>query len=95
MLAMARAFICRPAVLLLDEISMGLAPIIVERLFEGVTTLKQAGITMLLVEQYLTYALGVADLCYVMAKGRIAFVGEPSELRGGDASAGYLVAQPG
>jgi branched-chain amino acid transport system ATP-binding protein len=91
MLAMARALICRPRVLLLDEISMGLAPIIVDRLYDCVAQLKAAGITMLLVEQYLTHALGVADLCYVMAKGRISFVGEPAELRSGGALAGgYL-----
>jgi branched-chain amino acid transport system ATP-binding protein len=91
MLAMSRAFICRPKVLLLDEISMGLAPIIVERLYEGVAQLKASGITMLLVEQYLTHALGVADLCFVLAKGRIAFVGEPCELRSPTTlTAGYL-----
>jgi branched-chain amino acid transport system ATP-binding protein len=94
MLAMSRAFISRPRVLLLDEISMGLAPIIVDRLYAGVTLLKQAGITLLLVEQYLTHALRVADLCYVMAKGRIVFVGEPAELRNRDLGAGYLSSAP-
>ena len=91
MLAMSRAFISRPRVLLLDEISMGLAPIIVDRLYEGVEALKRAGITIVLVEQYLTHALGVADYCYVMAKGQITFVGEPEELRSpGALAAGYL-----
>jgi len=91
MLAISRAFISQPKVLLLDEISMGLAPIIVDRLYDGVRRLRDLGITIFLVEQYLTHALGVADLCYVMNKGRIAFVGEPGELRSGAAvSAGYL-----
>ena len=93
MLAMSRAFISRPRVLLLDEISMGLAPLIVDRLYAGVAQLKDTGITLLVVEQYLTHALRVADLCYVMAKGRVAFVGEPSELRSGQTAAvGYLSA---
>jgi branched-chain amino acid transport system ATP-binding protein len=80
MLAMARAFLASPTVLLLDEISMGLAPIIVEQLFAFVARLKAAGMTIVLVEQYLTYALGLADVCYMMNKGRITFVGEPAEL---------------
>jgi branched-chain amino acid transport system ATP-binding protein len=91
MLAMSRAFIARPRLLLLDEISMGLAPLIVDRLYDGVRQMRATGITLLLVEQYLTHALRVADLCFVMAKGRVVFVGEPGELRsGGAATAGYL-----
>jgi branched-chain amino acid transport system ATP-binding protein len=80
MLAMARAVVNEPRVLLLDEISMGLAPLIVEQLFETVEALAAAGTTILLVEQYLTYALRLSDLVYVLAKGRVAFVGEPEEL---------------
>jgi branched-chain amino acid transport system ATP-binding protein len=68
-------------VLLLDEISMGLAPQIVHQLFDAVAQLKDEGMTIVLVEQYLTYALRLADICYVMAKGRVAFLGEPAELR--------------
>ncbi len=81
MLALCRAFIANPRVVLLDEISMGLAPIIVDRLYDGVVQLRDAGATLLVVEQHLTHALRVADLCYVVAKGRIVFVGEPAELR--------------
>ena len=81
MLALSRAFIANPQVVLLDEISMGLAPIVVDRLYEGVIELRAAGATLLVVEQHLTHALRVADLCYVVAKGRIVFVGEPAELR--------------
>jgi branched-chain amino acid transport system ATP-binding protein len=80
MLAMARAVVNEPRVLLLDEISMGLAPLIVEQLFETVEALAAAGTTILLVEQYMTYALRLSDLVYVLAKGRVAFVGEPEEL---------------
>ncbi len=80
MLALGRAFLAEPRVLLLDEISMGLGPMIVDELFERVAQLKEEGRTVVLVEQYLTFALGLADLCYVMGKGRVTFAGEPAEL---------------
>jgi branched-chain amino acid transport system ATP-binding protein len=82
MLAMSRAFAARPTLLMVDEISMGLAPLIVEQLFEGIATLRDDGLTIVLVEQYFTYALRLADVCYVLAKGTVAFVGEADELRG-------------
>src|SRR5256885_12316439 len=84
MLALSRAFLARPKVLLLDEISMGLAPQLVAQLFTGVRQLRDLGTTIVLVEQYLTYALDLADLCYVMGKGSIVFTGEPGELRGAE-----------
>ena len=87
MLALSRAFLGNPRVLLMDEISMGLAPRIVEQLFESVNELRQRGLTIVLVEQYLTYALRFADICYVLSKGRIEFVGEPAELRDSEALA--------
>ena len=85
MLSLSRAFLAQPQVLLLDEISMGLAPRIVEHLFESVAELRARGLTIVLVEQYLTYALRMADICYVLAKGRVEFVGEPDELRASEA----------
>ena len=87
MLALSRAFLGNPRVLLLDEISMGLAPRIVEQLFESVAELRERGLTIVLVEQYLTYALRLADICYVLAKGGVEFVGEPGELRDSEALA--------
>jgi branched-chain amino acid transport system ATP-binding protein len=83
MLALSRAFLTSPKVLLMDEISMGLAPQLVEDLFEAVQTLRSRGATIVLVEQFLTYALRFADICYVLGKGRVTFVGEPAELRAG------------
>jgi len=91
MLALSRAFLAAPRVLLLDEISMGLAPRVVEQLFDSVAALREEGLTIVLVEQYLTYALRLADICYVLSKGRVAFVGEPSELRtSGTLASSYL-----
>jgi branched-chain amino acid transport system ATP-binding protein len=87
MLALSRAFLGNPRVLLMDEISMGLAPRIVEQLFDSVNELRERGLTIVLVEQYLTYALRFADICYVLAKGRIEFVGEAAELRDSEALA--------
>jgi branched-chain amino acid transport system ATP-binding protein len=81
MLALSRALVCEPKLLMMDEISMGLAPIIVDQLFDAVAALRSQGTTILLVEQYLTHALRLADICYVMSKGEVAFVGEPAELR--------------
>jgi branched-chain amino acid transport system ATP-binding protein len=80
MLSLSRALLANPDVLLMDEISMGLAPIVVDELFASVAMLKAAGITMVIVEQFLTYALRLADIAYVMGKGRVTFCGEPSEL---------------
>jgi branched-chain amino acid transport system ATP-binding protein len=87
MLALSRAFLGNPRLLLMDEISMGLAPRIVEQLFDSVNELRERGLTIVLVEQYLTYALRFADICYVLTKGRIEFVGEPDELRDSEALA--------
>ncbi len=81
MLAIGRALMARPKVMLLDEPSMGLAPVIVQEVFETIRRLKAAGTTMLLVEQFARSALEVADHAYVMERGRIATQGTPAELR--------------
>jgi branched-chain amino acid transport system ATP-binding protein len=90
MLALSRALVGRPRVVLVDELSMGLAPLVVEQLFEQIAALRDAGQTVLLVEQYLGHALRHADLCYVLAKGRVAFVGEPGELERLSAGGAFL-----
>ncbi|MDX1511065.1 MAG: ABC transporter ATP-binding protein [Nitriliruptorales bacterium] len=90
MLAMSRAFLADPKVLLLDEISMGLAPLITEDLFTAIAELKELGVTILLVEQFLTHALRLADLCYVMSRGTIVYRGDPGEIASGAAVAEYL-----
>jgi branched-chain amino acid transport system ATP-binding protein len=81
MLAIGRALMARPKVMLLDEPSMGLAPVIVQEVFRTIGRLKSEGVTMLLVEQFARTALEVADFAYVMEGGRIAVQGTPEELR--------------
>lgn len=81
MLAMSRAFLGQPRVLMLDEISNGLAPIIVEELFEAVGALRAQGQTIVMVEQYLTYALRHADYCYLLHRGQVSHEGTPAEIQ--------------
>jgi branched-chain amino acid transport system ATP-binding protein len=81
MLAIGRALMASPKVMLLDEPSMGLAPVIVQEVFRIVRRLKDEGMTMLLVEQFARTALEVADYAYVMERGQIAVQGTPDELR--------------
>ena len=81
MLAIGRALMARPKIMLLDEPSMGLAPVIVQEVFRTIRRLKAEGMTMLLVEQFASAALGVADHVYVMERGRVAVSGTPDDLR--------------
>jgi branched-chain amino acid transport system ATP-binding protein len=84
MCAIGRALMARPKLLLLDEPSMGLAPILVERIFEVITEINERGTPVLLVEQNALMALDVAQRGYVMETGRIALQGPASELRTND-----------
>jgi branched-chain amino acid transport system ATP-binding protein len=81
MLAMARAVMLNPDVILLDEPSMGLAPILVEEVFRIIARLKSEGVTMLLVEQFAAAALAVADYGYVLENGVISVHGPAAQLR--------------
>ena len=80
MLAMGRALMSHPKLLMLDEPSMGLAPILVEQVFEIIASLHKAGTTILLVEQNAEMALSIADRAYVMETGRITLSGTGKEL---------------
>ena len=80
MLAISRALVTRPRVLYLDELSMGLAPLIVAELYQLVGTLARQGMTIVLVEQFVTTALAVADHAAIMVHGRIEQQGTPSEM---------------
>ena len=80
MLAMARALMSKPKLMMLDEPSMGLAPILVDQIFDIIKELHATGVTILLVEQNAQMALSVADRAYVLETGRIAMSGDASEL---------------
>jgi branched-chain amino acid transport system ATP-binding protein len=80
MLAIARALMCDPKLLLLDEPSLGLAPLIIRDIFETIRSLRKTGLTILLVEQMANQALAVADFAYVLETGRITHQGKGSEL---------------
>jgi branched-chain amino acid transport system ATP-binding protein len=81
MLAIGRALMAKPKLLLLDEPSMGLAPILVERIYETVEQINQQGVTILLVEQNANYALGVSKRAYVLETGQIALADDSESLR--------------
>lgn len=80
MLAIGRALMARPRLLLLDEPSMGLAPVLVEQILDTISTLRQAGVTVLLVEQNVVAALAIADRAYVIETGRIVLAGSSATL---------------
>ncbi|MFZ9297972.1 MAG: ABC transporter ATP-binding protein [Hylemonella sp.] len=80
MLAMGRALMCRPQLLLLDEPSMGLSPILVDKVFEVIREVSAQGVTVLLVEQNASRALAVADRAYVMESGLISLSGAAAEM---------------
>ena len=84
MLAMGRALMSRPKLLMLDEPSMGLAPILVEQIFDIIKELHKAGTTILLVEQNAEMALKIADRAYVLESGRITVSGTGKELAASD-----------
>jgi branched-chain amino acid transport system ATP-binding protein len=82
MLAVCRALSTRPALLLLDELSMGLGPIVVEELYAQVKTLTERGVAILLVEQFAAFVLDVADEVAVLVNGEIRAAGGPAEMAG-------------
>lgn len=94
MLAMARALSTDPALLMLDELSMGLAPIIVEELYAKVAELADDGLSILIVEQFAQTVLGVADTAAIMLHGRITRTGPPDEIAE-ELTAAYLGIESG
>ena len=90
MLAMARAYVSSSRLVLLDEVSMGLAPKIVGEIFDHLRRLAAGGAALLLVEQYVQKALALADYVFILKKGRIQFAGEPGQLADGHLLSSYL-----
>jgi branched-chain amino acid transport system ATP-binding protein len=84
MMAVGRGLMAEPEILILDELSLGLSPLLALTLFEGLTRLKATGFTMLLVEQNVTMALAVSDYAYVLAEGQVHLEGPARELRKND-----------
>ena len=89
MLAMARSLSTNPGVLLLDELSMGLAPLIVEELYEIVAEIARTGISVLVVEQFARTALAVAEFGVVMVHGEVTAIGQPQDIES-ELSKAYL-----
>jgi branched-chain amino acid transport system ATP-binding protein len=90
MLSLARALSTDPAVVLADELSVGLAPVIVDDIFAAVSTMRAEGRSILIVEQYVSRVLDLVDYVYLLHKGRIVFVGEPQQCDGGKVFDQYL-----
>jgi branched-chain amino acid transport system ATP-binding protein len=90
MLALARAFLAEPRLLLLDEPSLGLAPAIINVVFDAVTRFRAAGTAVVLVEQYIRRALAVADDVVILERGAVAFSGPAGKVDADDLARGYL-----
>jgi branched-chain amino acid transport system ATP-binding protein len=80
MLALARCYLSEPSVVLLDELSTGLAPLVVREIFETMSSLAATGIAMLIVEQYVSQALALAGTAYILNQGQVEYAGDPGQL---------------
>jgi len=90
MLALARAYVSGARVILLDEVSMGLAPIIVDAIFAFLDKIRAEGVSLLVVEQYVNKVLAIADYVYILGRGEVIFAGDTAELAGQDVFGHYL-----
>lgn len=90
MLSVARALVTEPKVVLADELSVGLAPIVVDAIFDAVANLRARGCSLLIVEQYVERVLEIADYVYLLHKGSVVFVGEPDQCAGDGVFQRYL-----
>ena len=90
MLALARATLSEPSLVVVDEASLGLAPVLVDRIFETFVNITAAGTALLIVEQYVSRALQIADTVYLLDRGTVAFAGPAAELDGAELTRRYL-----
>jgi branched-chain amino acid transport system ATP-binding protein len=90
MLAIGRALMNNPSLILMDEISLGLAPLIVQELYKVVRAVAEAGTTVILVEQDVTRGLKAADRVYCLLEGRVSLMGRPAELGAAQISQAYF-----
>ena len=90
MLALARAYVSGARTILLDEVSMGLAPIIVDQIFEFLDRVRAEAVSLLVVEQYVNKVLAIADYVYILGRGEVIFAGDAAELAGEDVFGHYL-----
>ena len=90
MLAVSRALATDATLVLADELSVGLAPVMVDEIFEAVETFKRQGRSLVIVEQYVDRVLAIADYVYILHKGAVAFVGEPAQVGSGAVFERYL-----
>jgi branched-chain amino acid transport system ATP-binding protein len=90
MLALARSYLANPRVMLVDELSIGLAPVVIDKVYSRLHELASRGMAALLVEQYVHRALGFAQHVYVLVRGQIAVAGSAAELRDHDMMSRYL-----
>jgi branched-chain amino acid transport system ATP-binding protein len=93
MIALGRCLVTNPSVVLLDEVSMGLAPLIIDQIFEALERLARTGVALLVVEQYVSRALAMADSVYVLTRGQVSWHGAPSEISEEDIMRRYLAVE--
>jgi branched-chain amino acid transport system ATP-binding protein len=90
MLALARATLSEPSIVVVDEASLGLAPVLVDRIFDTFVKIKEAGTAMLIVEQYVPRALEIADTAYLLDRGAVVYSGPAAQLDGAELTRRYL-----
>jgi branched-chain amino acid transport system ATP-binding protein len=94
MLALSRAYVTNPSLVILDEVSMGLAPLVVDEIFESLDALAKSGAALLIVEQYIPRALALADEVVVLDRGRVSYSGPRSSLDETELMRAYLDHRP-
>jgi branched-chain amino acid transport system ATP-binding protein len=94
MLAIGRALMSRPRLLMIDELSLGLAPVLIDELMERLPDLRDRGLSLLLVEQFVHRALGLADRVYILKKGQIAYTGAAGDATSSAIAGAYLTEVP-